>query len=78
MCEIPTRSMYWQPATRVDLIADYMNVNRFAEILRVTHFNDNSQIPPDKYKSSYKIQPSIDTLNNTFRAIVNTETENSE
>ena len=72
--KLPTRRMYWQPATRVDLIADNMNVNRFAKILRVMHFNDNSQIPTDNCDSSYKIQSLIDTLNNTFRSIVHTET----
>ena len=73
--KLPTCRMYWQPATRVYLITDNMNVNCFAEILQVMvmHFNGNSQIPTDNYNSSYKIEHLIDTLNNTFRSIVHTE-----
>lgn len=36
--KLPTCRICWQPATRVNLIA---------KILRVMHFNDNSQIPTD-------------------------------
>ena len=68
--KLPTRCMYWQTAMRVDLVADNMNLNRFAKTLWVMHFNDNSQIPTDNYNSSYKIQPLDDTQNNTFRSIV--------
>ena len=67
--------MNWQPATRVDLIADSMNVSQFAKILRMIHFNDNSQIPtyPKDNNSCYKIQLIIDALKSTFKSIFHVE-----
>ena len=65
--QLPNRRMYWNPKTRVDIIADAIAVNRFDEIVSMLHYNDNSMIPgndsPD-YDRSYKVRPIL----NFFRS----------
>ena len=61
--------MYWQHNTRVDIIANTMGVNRFAEIMQLLHYNDNNLIPAgnsEDYNKCYKIQPLVDTAVSCF------------
>ncbi|KRY28169.1 PiggyBac transposable element-derived protein 3 [Trichinella spiralis] len=47
----PRYSMYWSTELRCDAIADAMSRNRFREVLRYFHFNDNSEAEQEKYQS---------------------------
>ena len=40
--KLNNRRMYWAPYSKVSIIADTMSRNRFEEILRHLHYNDNS------------------------------------
>ncbi|KAL1231900.1 PiggyBac transposable element-derived protein [Trichinella spiralis] len=44
----PRYSMYWSTELRCDAIADAMSRNRFREVLRYFHFNDNSEAVLDR------------------------------
>ena len=75
--KLPNRRMYWQSQTRIDLIADAMPVNRFAQILHVLHYNDNNLIPnanSQDYNKCYKVQPLLDHLREKFASVVVPET----
>ena len=75
--KLPQRRMYWQPSTSANIIADAITFNRFGEILRILHFNDNSLIPnnpPDGYNKCYKIQPLIDMIRKQLDDVVLPET----
>ena len=75
--KLPNRRMYWQSQTRIDLIADAMPVNRFAQILHVLHYNDNNLIPnanSQNYNKCYKVQPLLDHLREKFASVVVPET----
>lgn len=37
-------AMYWSSELRVPAVADVMNRNRFSDLRRFLHFNDNSKI----------------------------------
>ncbi|KRX33549.1 PiggyBac transposable element-derived protein 2 [Trichinella murrelli] len=43
----PRYSMYWSMELRCDAIVDAMSRNRFHEVLRYLHFNDNSEAVVD-------------------------------
>ena len=75
--KLPNRRMYWQSQTRIDLIADAMPVNRFAQILHVLHYNDNNLMPnanSQDYNKCYKVQPLLDHLLEKFAPVVVPET----
>jgi len=67
----PNVRMYWSslPGIRMNLIADAMNVNRFGEIKRFLHFEDNTKKPDhsvpgfDRY---WKLRPVITMLHDSF------------
>ncbi|KRY45272.1 PiggyBac transposable element-derived protein 3, partial [Trichinella britovi] len=62
----PRYSMYWSTELRCDAIADAMSRNRFREVLRYLHFNDNSETVPDRespcYDRLFKIRPLIESI----------------
>lgn len=62
----PNKRMYWSPDNDVPkILADSMRLNRFEQIIRNLHVNDNSKI--DKDDRLYKLRPIIESLNNNFR-----------
>ena len=58
--------MYWsvEEDFRVPLVANAMSRNRFDEILRFLHFNDNPNLV--KTDKMTKLRPLIDRLNQKF------------
>ncbi|KRY03083.1 PiggyBac transposable element-derived protein 3 [Trichinella patagoniensis] len=62
----PRYSMYWSTELRCDAIADAMSRNRFQEVLRYLHFNDNSETVLDRespcYDRLFKIRPLIESI----------------
>ncbi|KRX55395.1 PiggyBac transposable element-derived protein 3 [Trichinella sp. T9] len=62
----PQYSMYWSTELRCDAIADAMSRNRFREVLRYLHFNDNSEAVLDResphYDRLFKIRPLIESI----------------
>ncbi|KAM7310521.1 piggyBac transposable element-derived protein 3 [Ixodes scapularis] len=65
---------YWskESGLRMGVIADAMYVNRFEELRRFLHFNDNNESTTDDDRI-LKIRPVIDTLNRTFSLAVDPE-----
>ena len=64
--DLPTRRMFWEQASDVcnELICSLKSRDRFEEIMKYIHFNDNTQLDPeDKYS---KIRPLMDHLNTKF------------
>jgi len=69
----PNVRMYWSslPGIRMNLIADAMNVNRFGEIKRFLHFEDNTKKPDSAvsgYDRYWKLRPVITMLHDSFHA----------
>ncbi|KRX34620.1 SCAN domain-containing protein 3 [Trichinella murrelli] len=66
----PRYSMYWSTELRCDAIADAMSRNRFREVLRYLHFNDNSEAVLDResprYDRLYKIRPLIESIRQSY------------
>ena len=67
----PNRRMYWAPATKVNSISEAMTRNRFEDILRILHFNDNSLADNNKL---HKLQPVLDHFNKKFQDSAKAET----
>ena len=64
--DLPRRRMFWEQASDVDneLACSLMSRDRFQEIMKYIHFNDNTQLDPeDKYS---KVRPLMDHLNMKF------------
>lgn len=67
----PSIKSYWSEYAFLP-IRNTMNRNRFDEIRRYLHFNDNSAIPSsksEKHDRLYKIRPIIDHFNDKFQSI---------
>lgn len=64
--------MYWHPVVGIPLVQNTMTLNRFENIRRYLHFNDNSacltrsDIEQDKL---YKLRPIITRLQNSFLSV---------
>ncbi|KAF2887349.1 hypothetical protein ILUMI_18824 [Ignelater luminosus] len=61
--------MYWAANTRVEKVADVMLRNRWEDLKRNLHFNNNSNMPNQNNASHdklYKIRPIVDTLQTKF------------
>ncbi|KRX23486.1 PiggyBac transposable element-derived protein 2 [Trichinella nelsoni] len=62
----PRYSIYWSTELRCDAIADAMSRNRFREVLRYLHFNDNSEAVFDResprYDRLFEIRPLIESI----------------
>ena len=74
LTHLPSLPDYWSkdPAFRYGMIADRISRDRFLEIMRYLHFNDNStQLPPDhpNYNKLGKVKHVIDCLNTQFEAV---------
>jgi len=70
----PNVRMYWssQEGLKMNLIADAMTYNRFAEIKRFIHFADNYEKPQEVNDKYWKIRPVIDILHNSFHSAIST------
>ncbi|XP_060845357.1 piggyBac transposable element-derived protein 3-like [Rhopalosiphum padi] len=70
----PNVRMYWssQEGLRMNLIADAMTCNRFAEIKRFIHFVDNYEKPQVVTDKFWKIRPVLDILHNSFHSAIST------
>ena len=69
--------MYWAKSTCVPAISETMSRNRFEDVLRVLHFNDNAlhkERGEPGYNRIYKLQPLIDKLRKNFKEKVLPET----
>lgn len=67
----PNVRMYWSSVEgiRMNLIADTMPVNRFSEIKRFLHFEDNSNKPlTSSMDTFWKLRPVINMLHTSFHA----------
>ena len=67
--KLPNHRMYWAPYSKVSIIADTMSRNRFEEILRDLHYNDNSLALNKKdpsHNKLFKIQLLIDHFFKAF------------
>jgi hypothetical protein len=64
----PNTRLYWSsvPSLRMNSIADSMSVNRFEEIRRYIHFNDNESVPPNNKDKLIKIRPILDALHEAY------------
>ncbi|KRZ50798.1 PiggyBac transposable element-derived protein 2 [Trichinella nativa] len=74
---LPQFKMYWSADFRVDSIANSMSRNRFIELLRFLHFNDNEQAVLDRhhpsYDTFYKVRPLLDLFLQSCRGLKNEE-----
>lgn len=74
----PNVRMYWSslPGMRMDLIANNMTVNRFSEIKRFLHFENNESKPNSNDPSSdkyWKLRPILSMLHDSFHAAATPE-----
>lgn len=61
----PNKRMFWSREDDVPkLLSESMRCNRFEQILRFIHLNDNTTLNPDD--KLYKLRPIIDALNTSF------------
>ena len=76
--KFPNRRMYWNPVTLSKVISESnLTRNRFDELLRVLHFNNNAfQRNPGEVgcKWLFKLQPIIDHFRQVFSTLVTPET----
>jgi hypothetical protein len=68
---LPSWKDYWNTSAdlNVPIIVQTMPRNRFEEILRFLHCNDNTAIPVGCVDKLYKIRPIITSANNTFSEV---------
>lgn len=71
----PNVRMYWSSVEgiRLNLIADIMPVNRFTDIKRYLHFEDNSIEPNIISDKFWKLRPIINMLHKSFHEAANAE-----
>lgn len=62
---LPSVNDYWAVKTRVPQVADYMFRNRFRQVRKTIHFNDNRQQRTSKDRF-YKIRPVFDNVTKEF------------
>ena len=67
--QLPQRRMFWERSADANNVAVTANMprERFLEILRYIHFNNNLEL--DKDDRLYKIRPLIDHLNGKFKEL---------
>ncbi|KAL1246259.1 PiggyBac transposable element-derived protein [Trichinella spiralis] len=74
---LPQFRMYWSAYFRVDSIANSMSRNRFIELLRFLHFNDNEKAVLDRhhpsYDTFYKVRPLLNLFLQSCRGLKNEE-----
>lgn len=66
LCEVSHKRMYWSMDDDVPkLLSQSMRCNRFEQILRFLHLNDN--IKNDRTDKLFKLRPYIEALNSSFK-----------
>ena len=73
---LPNSRLYWSKVYRNDNIANVMSKDRWKEIKRNLHFNDNSQQPSSEasnFDRMFKIGPLIDHLQSKVRRVPSCE-----
>lgn len=72
--QLPSWKMYWNssPDLGVPFDTNCMTRNRFEEILRYLHCNDNTSIPKNNKDKLYKVRPLATTLNENFKSMYKT------
>ncbi|KAH9375305.1 hypothetical protein HPB48_009173 [Haemaphysalis longicornis] len=53
--KFPTIRMYWQQRTRIALVADAMNLNRFSNLRTAVHITDASSPAPNNADKFWKV-----------------------
>ena len=66
---LPTCRMYWNTASRVNVVADTMGINRWETIKRYLHFTDNTKRLANCNDKLFKIRSLIDTLTTSFNNV---------
>ncbi|XP_062256971.1 piggyBac transposable element-derived protein 2-like [Platichthys flesus] len=64
---LPRSRMYWSIECRVAQVADSMSRDRWEEIKRFIHFNDNSNMAANIEDKLFKVRPIIDSLLQKFQ-----------
>lgn len=72
--QLPSWNLYWNSNSDlgVPFITNCMTRNRFEQILRYLHCNDNSAIPRQNKDKIYKVRPLATTLNENFKSMYKT------
>ncbi|XP_028676169.1 piggyBac transposable element-derived protein 3-like [Erpetoichthys calabaricus] len=69
---LPRSRMYWSSDCRVAQVADVISRDRWEQIKKFIHFNDNSNMPANNdgnYDKLFKIRPIIDSLLPKFQRL---------
>ena len=77
----PQYRMYWDPTTRIPIIANVMGLTRFENIIRYFHLNENSQIPTrgsDNFDRLYKVRPLLDSILGNCHKIPQEENQSTD
>lgn len=65
LIQMPRYRMYWSASTKCSAVTDVMSVNRFDQIKRSIHFNNNLEMPKrgePNYDKLYKVRPLVDSV----------------
>ncbi|KAL1440946.1 hypothetical protein MTO96_008992 [Rhipicephalus appendiculatus] len=60
--KFPRIRMYWQQRTRIAVIADAMNLNRFFKLRTAVHITDASGPGPNNTDKFWKVRPLVDVV----------------
>ncbi|KAK2710883.1 hypothetical protein QYM36_012153 [Artemia franciscana] len=66
---LPQYRMYWGTRTRIPLITDMMNFNRFSRLRSFVHMVDNASKDPDNLDRLWKVRPIIDIVQKKTQTI---------
>lgn len=66
---LPRLRMYWSNDCRIRQVADVISRDRFDEITKFLHFNDNNNMAASNRDKLFKIRPIVDSLLQKFQAI---------
>lgn len=69
LVKMPSTRLYWSREFYFDKIARVVTINRFENIKKFLHCNDNLTCPANCTDRLYKIRPIIDTLKQKFGEI---------
>lgn len=60
--KFPRIRMYWQQRTRIAVVADAMNLNRFFKLRTAVHITDASGPAPNNTDKFWKVRPLVDVV----------------
>lgn len=73
VCKMPNTNMYWSAESRFPPIAYTMTRNRFRDLMKYFHINDNEkqkQLGDSLYDKLHKVRPLLDSLLQSLQQIV--------